>query len=153
MTDYTLNAETGHIGLEGQKLIIPEKEKTMDLYTLHIIFKQTNQMARLTFKKLETAVATQRALTDAMSGNPIPATISLSDDYGLTTTARIADVAFSNLSHVNDEHNANADISVLQAHAQVKFQKRVEQDEILKTFQHGQQLRAQLMQGVNGARA
>jgi len=71
----------------------------------------------------------------------------LKDDYGSVADVVRSRVLAVVVAETSCELEANQDTSLLQARAQVEFQKRCEADPVLAGFAKTQQLRAQLMNG------
>lgn len=101
----------------------------MDLYTLIITLDVPGQMnvIRLVYNNLDTAAATHAALIE-----PTPLFRAVSDDYGKQVAVLPSRIVAVQLSPLAREFESEADIAILQGHAQNKLQRRAAADPMLK---------------------
>lgn len=110
----------------------------MDLYTLIITLDVPGQMniIRLVYRDADRAkkarhdiVSAQTSCDDALDA---PHRVLLADDYGREVSLDVYRAAAVQLSHLPSEFESEADIAILQGHAQNKLQRRAAADPMLK---------------------
>jgi len=104
----------------------------MDLYTLIITLDVPGQMniIRLVYRDADRANdAFQKLASPTDGGFDI---LKSYDDYGRRVILRASSIAAVQLSHLNEEFESEADIAILQGHAQNKLQRRAAADPMLK---------------------
>jgi hypothetical protein len=80
---------------------------------------------------------------------PVYAThASITDDYGNKARVDIREISAVVHTHINEDLNANQDLQILQAHANVKLQNRAATDPTLKAAMATQEM---LARAANGA--
>ena len=94
----------------------------MDLYSVTVLFKHSPNIARLLFKRAESA----QAVFDLLATAAIK--VSVDDDYHKSLFVHPEDISAISKAHINEELNATADEQILQTHGQIKLQKRAKQD-------------------------
>jgi len=101
----------------------------MDLWTLIITLDVPGQMnvIRLVYKDADRANDAYQKLA-----SPIEGVLKSYDDYGRRVVIRAASIAAVQLSHLPSEFESEADIAILQGHAQNKLQRRAAADPMLK---------------------
>lgn len=100
----------------------------MDLYSITIMFRNSQNLVRLMFKNAITADA---AFTKFDSGAVLGAYVA-TDDYGKVAVVRYDEYAGVTFAHTNSELSAAQDEQILQAHAQIQLNKKVAADSILQ---------------------
>ena len=105
----------------------------MDLWTLIITLDVPGQMnvIRLVYKDKDRANDVRRFAEPTPSDTPSRVTY-IKDDYGREITVRTSNVIAVQLSHLPSEFESEADIAILQGHAQNKLQRRAAADPMLK---------------------
>lgn len=105
----------------------------MDLWTLIITLDVPGQMniIRLVYRDKDRANEVRRFAEPTPSDGPGRVTY-IKDDYGREITVRTSNVVAVQLSHLNEEFESEADIAILQGHAQNKLQRRAAADPMLK---------------------
>src|ERR1700744_5243885 len=99
----------------------------MDLYSITVLFRGSPNVARLMFKGADSAQESLDAICNAVESIP-PGTVTVKDDYSKVLFVDGNGVGAASLAHINEELNAAADEQILQAHGQIKLQKRAKAD-------------------------
>lgn len=126
----------------------------MDLYRVLLCFRDGKNLAFM-YRSEATSQAAFSSLTQPVAEPmsvargagqisllKMPDDVVIADDYGNHAKVTIADLSAVVHTHVNEDLNAQQDLSLLQAHGQVKLNNRVAADPMLKA--------AMAMQQMNG---
>lgn len=115
-----------------------------ELYMLTVIFRGSHS-ARFHFKSMQSVDGAYELLKpppafqireeeQGTSFEAMPSYVEIADDYGNKASIDRREVIGHIRCHVNDDLNANADLSFLQSHATVKLNKRIQADPMLKVM-------------------
>lgn len=114
-------------------------------YTITITMKNSPNIVQMHYNS-ETSAAAEFASAVGFTGQI--GFCGVSDDYGKKLSVDGREISAIVLSDSVGELEANQDLSLLQAHAQVKFQKRADADPVLMQAAQTANLRAKLAGGA-----
>jgi|ERR1700761_3772957 len=101
-------------------------EKT--IYQVNVFFRNNDVNLVLQFRDMETARSTA---SDILKQNP-PGNILVSDHFGHEVALNTSDVIMTVATDLKRELEAQAEVQILRAIAQVKLQNRAKSDPVLK---------------------
>lgn len=107
--------------------------ESQSLCTLILWIDGHQGVVQFVFRELDLALAALKNIEDAIkeferSNSPV---MRIEDSYGRTLIMRVSRIVAAQVTDCAEELNGQADLTILQAHANTKLQKRAQQDPML----------------------